>query len=388
MRFDEDASNPTPDGPGELPARSRRRAARPWSNPAPVGRPTPERPAPAAEWSRPGAVPGPRPPVTPPVLPSLGAPEAPPVDLTPILEQLAGLQSQVAALQAATAAPVDTSDALTGVELAAAIEGLGAALGGGMATLLTEHRNLLARDLTQSADRILEELGVRLRTATTQTVDSVEERIRHVVTRALADVGEQLELRLDKIQGDITGLRAVMLEIPDQTAVTERLDALAETVAANRNRADGRTSPAVTAAIERSVAAPLGRIEERVQAVVDVVRELLDERLPEDLADAVATAVTAGGEGLPDTATLEALTAELTALRRRIALRPPSADVDDIEPEPEPRPATDAFEELEIEVERPAPRPAAAPPARTPRSAEPAKPTKAAPRGRRSRRID
>jgi hypothetical protein len=380
MRFDEDPPTPTPEGTGDLPGRSRRRAARPWSNPSAAERPGFDRPVSEADWSKPGTAPRTRPPATPPIYPALGAPEAEPVDLSPVLEQLTALQAQVTALEAAAKQTGSSPDVLTGAELAAAIEGLGTALGGGMATLLTEHRNLLARDLTQAGDRILEEVGVRLRAATTQTVDSVEERIRHVVTRAFADVGEQLELRLDKLQGDVTGLRAVMLEIPDQTAVTERLDALAETVTNSRNRAESRTSPAVTAAIEKSVAAPLGRIEETVHSIVDVVRELLDERLPEDLADAVATAVSAGGEGgLPDTATLEALTAEMTALRRRIAVRPGSAA---IVPEPEPEdedeePEHDLLDELEIEVERPAKKATRA---------------KAAPkpvtRGRRSRRID
>jgi len=380
MRFDEDPPTPTPEGTGELPPRSRRRAARPWSNPSPAERPGFDRPVSEADWSKPGTAPRPRPPATPPIYPALGAPDPEPVDLSPVLEQLTSLQAQVTALEA-TAKQAGSSDGLTGAELAAAIEGLGTTLGGGMATLLTEHRNLLARDLTQAGDRILEEVGVRLRAATTQTVDSVEERIRHVVTRAFADVGEQLELRLDKLQSDVTGLRAVMLEIPDQTAVTERLDALAETVTNSRNRTESRTSPAVTAAIEKSVAAPLGRIEETVHSIVDVVRELLDERLPEDLADAVATAVSAGGEGgLPDTATLEALTAEMTALRRRIAVRPGGAAV---EPAPEDEdadaPEHDLLDELEIEVERPA--------RKTARSSSKAA-AKPVARGRRSRRID
>ena len=188
----------------------------------------------------------------------------------------------------------------------------------------------------------------------------------------MIEVGEQLELRLEKLQGDVTGLRAVMLEIPDQTAVTERLDALAESVTATRGRADSRTSPAVSAAIEKSVSAPLGRIEETVHSIVDVVRELLDERLPEDLAAAVAEAVSVGGEGgLPDAATLEALTTELTALRRRIAVRPPAGGEALAEDEP------DEPEELSIDV--------AAPKKAAKKTTPAAKP---ATRGRRSRRID
>lgn len=314
MRFDDDASTPPSDDAGAAApgGRTRRRAARPWSNPATSGdrdRSGLELPASDSDWK------ASRPPLAPPVLTDLAPPASagPSADLGPIAEQLAALQAQVSALQAAVMAPpASDSDAglVTGVELAAAIEGLGTALGGGMATLLTEHRNLLARDVSSAADRILEEVGVRLRTATTQTVENVEERSRHVVSRALGDLSEQVDLRLDKLQADVSGLRAVMLEIPDQSAVTDRLDQLAEAVTASRTKDGGRVSPALAAAIERSVAAPLEQLEGSVNAVVEVVREMLDERLPDGIEAATI-----------DAATIEALTAEMTALRRRISLR-------------------------------------------------------------------
>jgi hypothetical protein len=401
MRFDDDAPRPTPDLAPET-SRSRRRASRPWSNPgAGAGEPGVAPPSLPAR---------PRPPATPPILPPLGAlePPAPGADLTPVLSQLTALQAQVTALQAAVAEPQTLDAALvTGEELTAAIEGLGTALGGGMATLLTEHRNLLARDVTQTADRILEELGVRLRAATAQTVDAVEERVRHVVAKALNEMSEQFELRLDKVQGDVAGLRAVMLDLPDQSAITDRLDQLSDAVAETaKARTDGRSGPAVAAAIERSVSGPLERVEEELHAIVDVVRELLDERLPEDLAGAVV----GGGSGTGiDAASLSALTEEMRALRRRISLRSAAEPEPDLEPEPrwadssildegdeeegdELDDAEDDDEAIAVPIE---PEPAPAKPAR--RSAKaPAKraapkaavaSAKAPQRGRRSRRI-
>jgi hypothetical protein len=389
MRFDDDAPRPTPDLEPES-TRSRRRASRPWSNPGPaIDRPAEPLGAPAPAR--------PRPPASPPILPPLGGAE-PPVpgsDLTPVLSQLTSLQAQVTALQAAVAEPPALDAALvTGDELSAAIEGLGTALGGGMATLLTEHRNLLARDVTQTADRILEELGVRLRAATAQTVDAVEERVRHVVAKALGEMSEQFELRLDKVQGDVAGLRAVMLDLPDQSAITDRLDQLSESVAeTSKARPEGRTGPAVAAAIEKSVSAPLERVEEELHAIVDVVRELLDERLPEDLAGAVAAG--SGGGGAIDAAALSALTEEMKALRRRISLRS-TAEPD---PEPEPRWADtsvlegdeeDGDDEEAVAVPIEAEPEAPAKPARRTTKAAPkrAASTTASPqRGRRSRRI-
>jgi hypothetical protein len=357
MRFDDDAPRPTPDLAPET-SRSRRRASRPWSNPgAGAGEPGVAPPSLPAR---------PRPPATPPILPPLGAlePPAPGADLTPVLSQLTALQAQVTALQAAVAEPQTLDAALvTGEELTAAIEGLGTALG--------------------------------------------EERVRHVVAKALNEMSEQFELRLDKVQGDVAGLRAVMLDLPDQSAITDRLDQLSDAVAETaKARPDGRSGPAVAAAIERSVSGPLERVEEELHAIVDVVRELLDERLPEDLAGAVV----GGGSGTGiDAASLSALTEEMRALRRRISLRSAAEPEPDLEPEPrwadssildegdeeegdELDDAEDDDEAIAVPIE---PEPAPAKPAR--RSAKaPAKraapkaaaaSAKAPQRGRRSRRI-
>jgi hypothetical protein len=340
-------------------ARSRRRSSRPWSNPAPAEGPAA---APAAEddWAsrRRPAPPRSRPPVAPPILPAVAPPGAAEVDLAPVLEQLAALQAQVAELQEAVAASAPGVEAVSGAELAASIEALGNALGGGMATLLTEHRNLLARDIEQASDRILDEVGVRLRAASTTTVDGIEERVRALVARSLGELAEQVDLRLDKVQGDVAGLRAVMLDLPDQTAVTDRLDELAETLAnAKPGRSDGRITPAMANAIEKAMAGPIEQIEGNVHTVVDVVRELLDERLPDGMPAAE------GAPTLPDAAAIEALTAEMTALRRRISLRL-GAD------EPESQPAADP--EPDAEDAKPA------------RAAK----TAARARGRRSRQIE
>lgn len=337
MRFDDDASKTPSDTPADAEpgARARRRSSRPWSNTPPPGERTGfERPISDADWNAPATTASrPRPPIAPPVLPSAAPPAAGSgsLDAAALAQQITALQAQVTALHAAVAAPPATDTSLvTGAELAASIEALGTVLGGGMATLLTEHRNLLARDVSSAADHILEELGVRLRAATTQNVDGTEERTRHVVTRALGEHSEQVDLRLDKLQSDVSGLRAVMLEIPDQAAVTDRLDQLSESLATTRPKdGSGRMSPAVASAIEKSVTGPLEQLEASVHSIVDVVRELLDERLPEDLADTIAGAVGSGGSGI-DPATIEALTTEITALKRRISLRPQVGGADSL----------------------------------------------------------
>jgi hypothetical protein len=108
-----------------------------------------------------------------------------------------------------------------------------------------------------------------------------------------------------------------MLDLPDQTAVTDRLDELAETLAnAKPARGENRVTPAMANAIEKAMAGPVEQIEEHVQQIVDAVREVLDERLAGGPAVAVE-----GGPALPDAASIQALTAEMTALRRRISLR-------------------------------------------------------------------
>lgn len=343
MRFDDDASRPSSDAPAPAGGgRSRRRAARPWSNPAPAVERTGLGGALDEDWKG-GAS------TRPPSTPLLSQAPPPDVDLAPIATQLAAVQAQLTALQAAVTVPPPVPDAslVTGSELAAAIEGLGTALGGGMATLLTEHRNLLARDVSTAADRILEEVGTRLRAASTQTIDGVEERIRHLVTRAVGDLTEQVELRLDKLQADVTGLRAVLLEIPDQTTVVERLDQLADSVTSSRGRDGGRMSPAMVASIERSVAGPLEQLEESVNAVASAVRELLDERLPEDLVESITEAVGGEGPGI-DADAVAALTKEMTALRRRISLRTGSDELPEVTDGAEAEAEADVLPEVPI----------------------------------------
>ena len=268
---------PAPSDPGDRP---RRRPTRSWSTPPPSPSPSPQRfdlPSSGEDWSfrgrrrftDPAAVPVPGevppPPLDPPPTamrpprpsPALGAPSAA-ADLGAVTGLLGQLRAEVAQVRAALDAGAADRQAtlVTGAELAATIEALGNTLGSGMATLLTEHRNLLARDLDAAADRILEELGQRLRATTGQTVDGVEERLRQVTSKALGDLGEQLDLRLDQLQTDVAGLRAVMLELPDQTAVAERIDHLVESVG-SRPRDTGRVTPAVAAAVERSVGSAL-----------------------------------------------------------------------------------------------------------------------------------
>lgn len=361
MRFDNQAPSgdePSDGSPAdEAPAtsdpaeRRRRRTTRAWSSPTPVTAPererfdkpltdtawgwqragsdTPEatRPAPPAEPGlrrRDPAPPSRRTAVIPPLDPAQPPPSPAPIAQTgPVPDLLRELRAELAQLREAFA---DKSEApntslVSGTELAATIEVLGTTLGTGMASLLSDHRSLLARDVEAAADRILEELGQRLRASGTQTVDAVEERVRHVSGKSMTDLSEQLELRLDQIQAEVTGLRAVMLEIPDQTVVTGRLDQLAEAVATARSRESTRVSPAITAAIEKTLSGPIGQLEAAIASVGDAVRELLDERIPEDLAESIERAGAAADADLPDAAALEALTTEMTALRRRITLR-------------------------------------------------------------------
>ncbi len=272
-----DAPPPPPPPPAPEPGARPRRRTRSWSTPPapPSAATTPRRDVPISDedWSlrgrRPLADTGapPAPPAPPIAAPPPAADDLGPV--TALLGQLRAEVGQVRTALAAGAADRDTS-LVTGAELAATIEALGTTLGNGMATLLTEHRNLLARDLDAAAERILEELGQRLRTSTTQTVDAVEERLRQVTSKALGDLSEQLDLRLDQLQTDVAGLRAVMLEIPDQTAVTERLDQIVDAVGSARNRDTNRITPAMTAALERSVASalePLESLTEEMQAL-------------------------------------------------------------------------------------------------------------------------
>lgn len=305
MRFEND--NPMPDdGPG--PAPETRRRQRSWSTSTPAAREALERPGSERDWLRKGMGGGTAQGTTPGT--------APPTAETDLATLVADLTSEVAGLRAEVAA-LDgdrKSSHVTGPELAATIEALGNTLGAGLAALLTEHRNLLARDLDSAADRILEEVGQRLRTSSGQTVDAVEDRVRSLTAKALNDLGEQLDMRLDQVQSDVSGLRAVMLEIPDQTVMVGRLDQLTESVGSiARTRESQRVSPAMTSAIERAVAGPIERVEEAVAALADTIDDV------------------AAGSGGVDSDTIAALTNEVTALRRRISLRSdaPVPPVDD-----------------------------------------------------------
>lgn len=339
MRFEDQPSGdqpgtgavppPPPPAPAD-PAPPRRRSPRSWSTPSstpppPPPAPTPgpsrfTRPAAERDWSSPSRrfdPSGPAPSGDRPPRPqtALGAP---PVDLSPVLQQLRDLRADLAQVRAAVAdaagaAPSRDATMVTGAELAATIDALGSTLGNGMATLLTEHRNLLARDVDAAADRILEELAQRLRAGATQTADAVEERQRQVLAKSLNDLGEQLDLRLEQLQSDVAGLRAVMLELPDQTAISERLDHVVEAVAATR------TLTTEVAALRRRITVRADRTEEG----------LSDERLDE-LADRVAA-------------------------RLRPATRARTRVLPDVDEEPEEAPEPEAEAEVD-EDERPAPR--------------------------------
>jgi hypothetical protein len=304
MRFEN--NSPTSDEAATPPdAGSGRRRQRPWSAPsAAPASPTKaagqatipesfERPLTEKNWLREG----------------MGAGEVaegkPPATVNELVAIVGDLKAEVASLREELTARVaeQAGSLVTGPELAASIEALGNTLGGGLAALLTEHRNLLARDLDAAAERILEEVSQRLRASTGQTVDGVEDRVRSLLAKQLTELGEQLDLRLDGVQSDVTGLRAVMLEIPDQTVVLSRLDGLADTIsAAARTRESQRVSPAMAGAIERAVAGPLERMEDSIASLTETVEEL-------------------GGGGGVDSEAIATLAKEVTALRRRISLR-------------------------------------------------------------------
>jgi hypothetical protein len=299
MRFEDQPASGADPGAVEPSTRPRRRTPRSWSVPAGgdrFPRPTED------DWAA-GAPPATAPP-PPRTARRVGDPPPPPpppgADLGPLQGLLGDLRGELGQLRSALEASAGSRDEslVTGAELAATLESLGTTLGSGIASLLTEHRSLLARDVEGAAVRILEEVSQRLRASGALIVDGVEERVRHVNVKSLGDVVDQLDLRLDQLQADVTGLRAVMLEIPDQTAVAERLDQMSESLGGRRDT--GRLTPAVASAIERSVANALQR-----------VRADLEERL-----DGMS-----GGGGGVDADTLEAFTTEMTALRRRISLR-------------------------------------------------------------------
>jgi hypothetical protein len=298
---------PTPVGT-EAPS-ARRRRQRSWSAPSPTA-PTPEfeRPLTERDWARDRptvtaertSTPPPPPPPGPKSSSGLpaAAPTRPPIGAD-VVAAVAELKADVTGLrdelQARDAARDGTL--VTGDELAASIDALGTTLGTGLAALLTEHRSLLARDLDAATDRILEEVNQRLRASSTQTVESVEDRSRHVTAKAVGDLSSALELRLDQLEADLSGLRAVLLEIPDQTQLVERLDQLSDAVGSGRGSDSPRVSPALSAALDAQ------------------------------------------------TERLDALAKEVTSLRRRIALRPdlltdaPAAAHEDEVPPPPPAPS-------------------------------------------------
>jgi hypothetical protein len=292
MRFEDQPASGTDPGAVDPGTRPRRRTPRSWSVPA--GGDRFDRPA-QDDWASSAT------PTAPPPRPRrVGEPQPPPpppgADLGPLTGLLGDLRGELSQLRTALEASAGARDEslVTGEELAATIESLGTTLGSGIASLLTEHRSLLARDVEGAAVRILEEINQRFRASGALIVDGVEERVRHVNVKSLGDVVDQLDLRLDQIQADVAGLRAVMLEIPDQTAVAERLDQLSESLGGTR-RDTNRLTPALSAAIERSVQNAL----ERVRPASDVESE---------------------GGGL-DADALEAFTTEMQALRRRISIR-------------------------------------------------------------------
>jgi hypothetical protein len=265
-------ADPAPDGP------TRRRRNRSWSTPTAGTVESFERPLTDRDWARSKPSSPPAVPVEPAVAPSADEPQ----DVATLLSEL---RSDVAALRAELAAERDKADPtlVTGAELAASIEALGTTLGTGLASLLTEHRSLLARDVEGAAARILEELGERLRASGTLTIDAVEERVRHISAKGLGDLSEQLDLRLDQLEADVSGLRAVMLEIPDQTQVVDRLDHLADSIGPARS-----DDSDALAALTREITALRRRIALRPDAVQPDEDEAPDEVVARDDASATA----------------------------------------------------------------------------------------------------
>jgi hypothetical protein len=226
------------------------------------------------------------------------------------------------ALTAARSVDRGTDDGtiVSGAELATVIENLGVSLGNGMATLLSDHRALLARDIEAGSDRVLEDVGRRLRTASNQIIDGVEAKVRHVTAQNQAGLADQLDARLDQLQADIVGRRAVVLEIPDQTEVTARLDNIADGLAEmNAERArdlvSSRVSPGLMSALEETLAAPMERIEETVGGATQQLMEAVEAQRLANIGEIDGERVAPDSEGMAK------LTKEVVALRRRIGLR-------------------------------------------------------------------
>ncbi|MDQ2650514.1 MAG: hypothetical protein M3Z03_13310, partial [Actinomycetota bacterium] len=261
-------------------------------------------------------------PIGPALAPTPPAPPAePPVAalLDELREEFAQLRDALASARTAER-PSDDGAIVSAAELAQVIENLGISLGNGMATLLSDHRALLARDIEAGADRVLEDVGRRLRTTAHQVIDGVEAKVRHLTAQANAALADQIDARLDQLQADVVGLRAVVLEIPDQAEVTARLDNIADGLAEmNAERArdlvSTRVSPGLMAALEETLAAPMERIEE---AVTGTTEELLAAVEAQRQA---AIGEIDGERVVPDAEGMAKLTKEVVALRRRIGLR-------------------------------------------------------------------
>jgi hypothetical protein len=238
--------------------------------------------------------------------------------LDELREEFSQLRDALAA--ARSTGPSDGNTIVSGAELAAVIEGLGVSLGNGMATLLSDHRALLARDIEAGADRVLEDMGRRLRTATNQTVDGVEAKVRHLTSQNQAVVADQIDARIDQLQSDLSGVRAVMLDLPDHTELITRLDmiadGLAETTAERmRESVSTKVPPAVLSALEDAITEPMARLEQMVGAATEQLAAASEARR-------TATSGTLDGDTLEaDADGMARLTQEVVALRRRIGLR-------------------------------------------------------------------
>lgn len=297
--------------------------------------PTPPPPVPPPQ---PALPPRPNAPASPPpsLAPSPPAPSASPEPSDPSDPSVGGLLAELRTefgqlREALTGAASEQSTSergiVSGTELAAVIEGLGVSLGNGMATLLSDHRALLARDIEAGADRVLEEVGRRLRTTTNQIIDGVEAKVRHINAQSQASLADQLDTRLDQLQNDLSGLRAVMLELPDQSDVSTRLDAILDgvtelTAEQAREAVSTRVAPGLLAALDELVTPAMDRLETRLSdsagqlvAAVEHQRSLTHAEID-------------GEQILPDAEGLGRLTREVIALRRRIGLRSESRTLD------------------------------------------------------------
>lgn len=282
--------------------------------PPPGAPPTPDLPP------RPIAPIGPALAPTPPPAPA-PAPTAPlEALLGELREEFGQLRDALTAARGVDRPASDDGTIVSGAELATVIENLGVSLGNGMATLLSDHRALLARDIEAGADRVLEDVGRRLRTTANQVIDGTEAKVRHLSAQNQAGLADQIDARLDQLQADIVGLRAVVLEIPDQTEVTARLDNIADGLAElNAERArdmvSSRVSPGLMSALEETLSAPMERIEEAVTGVTQQLAETVEEQRLANIGELDGERVAPDGEGMAK------LTKEVVALRRRIGLR-------------------------------------------------------------------